>query len=171
MQALDFLRRTTLGLAGAAMLAVGGGAWATQNTDADGVVLHGYDPVAYFTAGAPTEGSADYTASYDGGTYRFASAENRDLFVADPAKYAPAYGGFCAFGTAMGFKVDIDPEAWSIVDDKLYVNLNKGVQERWQGNPHGFIETADHNWPIIADVSGDQLQNAPPEGVRQGAAQ
>ena len=78
----------------------------------DGYAVHGYDVVAYFTKGQPTKGSDEFQATYDGATYRFASAEHRDLFTADPAKYAPQYGGYCAFGTAMGRKFDGDPNAW-----------------------------------------------------------
>lgn len=135
----------------------------------DGVAVHGYDVVAYFTQGKPVEGNASITASHDGAVYRFSSAENRDLFAADPAKYAPQYGGYCAFGTAMGRKFDGDPQAWRIVDGKLYLNLNKQVQSKWKENIPGFIRGANNNWPLIRSVADKVLETTPPAGLSQGA--
>lgn len=123
----------------------------------EGYALHGYDPVAYFTVGSPTLGNSDFVAEYDGAKYRFASAENRDQFNADPEKYAPQYGGFCAFGTAMGRKFDGDPTAWRIVDNKLYLNLNKEIQARWLADIPGFVRGADHNWDIIRSIEDAKL--------------
>ena len=135
----------------------------------NGAAVHGFDVVAYFTDGKPTEGKAEFTAEHDGATYRFASAENRDKFAADPAKYAPQYGGYCAFGTAMGRKFDGDPQAWKIVDDKLYLNLNKDVQQRWVADIAGFVRGANNNWPIIQSVADAELEKAQPAGVTIGA--
>ncbi len=167
-------RRALMGLAAALALA-GGSALAAdpapKNLDASGLALRGYDPVAYFTDGAPTPGSADYTATFEGATYQFASADHRDTFTADPARYVPAYGGYCAFGTAMGRKFDGDPEVWKIVDDTLYLNLNAGVQQRWEGNIPGFVTSADHNWTLIEQVADASLEASPPAGLRLGAAQ
>ena len=95
---------------------------AAINVDAKGVGLKGHDPVAYFTAGAPTAGKAEFNAAHAGVTFLFASAANRDAFKADPAKYAPQYGGFCAMGVALERKLDGDPNAWRVVDGKLYLN-------------------------------------------------
>ena len=134
-----------------------------------GLAVHGYDVVAYFTEGKPVEGKAGYTATHDGATYRFSSAENRDKFAANPAAYAPQYGGYCAFGTAMGRKFDGDPQAWHIKDGKLYLNLNKKVQERWKTDIPGFIRGADNNWPIIETVADADLEANPPEGLTAGA--
>lgn len=142
-----------------------------KNLGADGLALEGYDPVAYFTEGEPTKGSHEYTATFEGATYRFASAEHLATFEAEPERYLPAYGGFCAFGTAMGRKFDGDPEVWEIVDGELYLNLNENVQERWENNPAGFIANADHNWTLIADVPDGELESAPPAGIRLGAAE
>lgn len=137
----------------------------------DGYALHGYDPVAYFTIGAPTPGSSEFVADHDGATYRFTSAENRDLFKGDPEHYAPQYGGFCAFGTAMGRKFDGDPTAWRIVDNKLYLNLNKQIQERWFTDIPGFIRGANHNWNIIESIEDAKLanQSSAPTGLTIGA--
>lgn len=121
------------------------------NTTFLGNAIEGYDPVAYHTAGQPLEGSSDFEHEWEGATWRFVSAENRDLFAADPEKYAPAYGGYCAYGVAQGYKPDIDPEAWSIVDDQLYLNLNKKIQARWEKDIPGYIAKADEIWPTIMD--------------------
>ena len=154
---------------GAALSLVNGAQAAQEVNIVDGYAVHGYDVVAYFTQGKPTEGNDRYTADYDGATYRFASAANRDKFAADPAAYAPQYGGFCAFGTAMGRKFDGDPHAWRIVDGKLYLNLNKKIQKRWLTDVPGFIRGADHNWPLISDIADEQLASNPPADLTQGA--
>jgi hypothetical protein len=135
----------------------------------EGYAVHGYDVVAYFTQGKPVPGDDRYTVDHDGATYRFASAAHRDAFAAEPARYAPQYGGYCAFGTAMGRKFDGDPQAWAIVDDKLYLNLNKDIQVRWKENVPGFIKGADNNWPLIRSIADAQLETAPPAGVTLGA--
>ncbi len=135
----------------------------------EGYAVHGYDVVAYFTEGKPVLGNNSYTAEHGGATYRFASAEHRDLFAANPAKYAPQYGGFCAFGTAMGRKFDGDPQAWAIVDDRLYLNLNKDVQAKWKGNIPGFLKGAENNWPLIRNLADSRLEASPPAGVTLGA--
>lgn len=137
----------------------------------DGYALQGFDPVAYFTVGVPTPGNSEFKAEHDGATYRFASAENRDLFNADPEKYAPQYGGFCAFGAAMGRKFGADPQAWRIVDGKLYLNLNKEIQKRWVADIPGFIRGADHNWDIIETIEDAKLadEKIAPKGLTIGA--
>ena len=130
---------------------------APVNLSQGDLAIQGYDPVAYFTESAPVKGSPEFTASHEGATYRFASAANRDAFAADPARYAPAYGGFCAFGLAYGQKVDVDPEAFAVVDDTLYLNVNKDVQKRWQADVPGFVAEADGYWPQIKDVAPNDL--------------
>ena len=127
---------------------------------ADGEIgdgMQGYDPVAYFNAGEPTKGSYKVTSSFDDATYWFATEENKALFEANPEAYIPAYGGYCAFGAAMGFKFDGDPNQWKIVDDVLYLNLSKDIQERWAQDIPGFIEKADVNWDNIEDKSPAEL--------------
>lgn len=121
------------------------------NTTLFGNAIEGYDPVAYHTAGQPLEGSDAYEYEWEGATWRFVSAENRDLFAADPEKYAPAYGGYCAYGVSQGYKPDIDPEAWAVVDGQLYLNLNKKIQARWEKDIPGYIAKADKIWPTIMD--------------------
>lgn len=121
------------------------------NADAKGVVLKGYDPVAYFTAGQPTKGSDKITAAHNGVTFHFASAANRDAFVKEPTKYLPEYGGFCAFGVASGYKVDADPTVWRIVDGKLYVNYNKSVGQKFGADVASYIKQANDKWPALKD--------------------
>ena len=111
--------------------------------DPSGVAIRGYDTVAYFTEGKPVEGSDDFTADWEGATWRFASQEHLDLFEADPAKYAPQYGGYCAYGVAQDSLVKIEPDLWTIVDGKLYLNYDDDIQEKWERDISGFIETAD----------------------------
>ncbi|MBO6757800.1 MAG: hypothetical protein JJ902_15810 [Roseibium sp.] len=143
-------------MVGATVSALAAGA--DVNTTVTGLALRGFDPVSYFTAGAPQSGDVNITAEYNGATYRFTTEANRDTFKSDPAKYAPQYGGFCAFGTAMGFKFDGDPHVWKIVDNKLYLNLSEGVQKRWNEDVPGFIATADTKWTDIKDTAPSDLQ-------------
>jgi YHS domain-containing protein len=126
-------------------------AGADVNTDATGVVLHGYDPVAYFTEGKPVAGDEHFSADFGGGKYLFSTDANGDAFVANPAKFAPQYGGYCAFGVAMGHKFDVDPGSFKIVDGKLYLNLNPQVLKKWSADITGFIQKSEANWPKIRD--------------------
>ena len=116
-----------------------------------GVAIDGTDPVAYFTDGKPVEGSSNFEHEWNGATWRFASAENRDRFAADPEAYAPQYGGYCAWAVAQGYTASTDPEAWKIVDGKLYLNYNKDVQSRWEGDVPGNIAKGDANWPTVLE--------------------
>lgn len=136
--------------AGLIALALCTAAGAGEFYEKDGAAIKGYDPVAYFTEGKPVPGSPEHVAEHKGSTFRFASKANRDAFVADPAKYAPQYGGFCAFGTAGGYKAKIDPAAFTIVDGKLYLNYDEGVQKKWRKDVPGFVARADEKWPAVS---------------------
>lgn len=114
-----------------------------------GKAIAGYDPVAYFMAGKPVEGDGDFTAKWNGATWYFASAENRGKFTAQPEKYAPQYGGYCAYAVANNSTAKIDPEAWKIVDGKLYLNYSKDIQKTWEADQAAFIVKADKNWPGV----------------------
>lgn len=116
------------------------------NVDGDGIALQGHDPVAYFTKDMAVAGDAAITAEHDGATYRFSSAENRDLFVANPEKYAPQYGGFCAFGMASGYQAPVEADKFTVVDGKLYLNYNGSVQSNWRKDIPGFVSKADAAW-------------------------
>jgi len=128
------------------------------NASSTGLALQGYDPVAYFTDGAPTKGSYKITSVFNDATYRFVSEEHKAAFEKNPEAYLPAYGGYCAFGTAMGFKFDGDPNHWKIVDNTLYLNLSQDIQQRWEGDIPGFIQNANVNWTDIADKDPADLQ-------------
>ncbi len=111
----------------------------------------GYDTVSYFEAGQPTKGSSDYTAEYKGATWRFANAENLARFTANPERYAPAYGGYCAWAVSQGYLAKGDPKHWTIRDGRLYLNYNQSVQDQWLEDPDGFIQQADMNWPKVLE--------------------
>jgi len=128
-----------------------------MNADANDLAIQGYDPVSYFANAKPILGKADYTATYKGGIYRFSSEKNRDTFKSSPSKYAPQYGGYCAFGVSMEKKFDTDPLAWKIVDNKLYLNLNKDIQKKWLTDVPGYLNSANEHWPEIKGVEAKKL--------------
>lgn len=113
--------------------------------------LQGHDPVAYFTEGKPVKGDEAFTTEYMGAEFRFASAVNRDAFLADPQAYAPQYGGYCAWAMADGKHAKGDARHWRIVDGKLYLNYNKSIQKKWDADIPGFIERADTEWSDISN--------------------
>jgi hypothetical protein len=113
--------------------------------------IRGYDPVAYHAEGKPVLGKPDIVFVWQDAEWHFADAANRDTFAANPEKYAPRYGGFCAFGTSRGYKVSTRPEAFSIVDGALFLNYNLDVQKTWNKDRPGYIERADANWATLKD--------------------
>jgi YHS domain-containing protein len=115
------------------------------------LALKGYDPVAYFVEGRPVKGSGEHRLEWNGATWRFASEANRVAFAADPERYAPQYGGYCAWAVSQGYTADIDPEAWRIVDGKLYLNYSTEIQARWAQDIQGNIAAADASWPKLVD--------------------
>ena len=115
----------------------------------DPVAIARADPVAYFTEGRHVPGDAEFEAEWNGATWSFASAAHRDAFLAEPARYAPQYGGYCAYAVAHGNTVRIDPKAWSVVDGKLYLNYSRSIQEKWQAKRALFIVRADEIWPAL----------------------
>lgn len=128
----------------------------TRDFSSSSVGAGGYDVVAYHTQGAATRGTGWHVAEHEGTTYLFASKENRKLFVNNPGMYLPQYGGYCAFGVAMGKKFHADPTVWKIVDGKLYLNLDTEIQKKFVGDLASNIEKADANWPDLRgrDPSG-----------------
>lgn len=110
---------------------------------ANGIAIRGYDTVAYFTVGKPQKGSDEFTTEWEGATWKFSSQEHLDLFNAEPEKYAPQYGGYCAYGVAQGNLVKIEPELWTITNGKLYLNYNKKFNNRWKKDISGYIKKAD----------------------------
>ncbi|TVR33818.1 MAG: YHS domain-containing protein [Spirochaetaceae bacterium] len=115
----------------------------------DGVAIKGYDPVAYFTLGEPTQGSAQYSVEWDGAEWWFAGTEHRDMFADDPERYAPRYGGYCAYAAAQGSVSDIDPDQWAIEDGRLYLNRNARFHRRFHADLAANIAAADQNWPAL----------------------
>lgn len=137
-----------------ASLAAGSGAVEAQeqrpNVDESGIAIQGYDPVAYFLEGRPVEGSPRFTYTHSGSTYQFASAGNRDLFISDPDRYEPAYGGWCAYAMADGSYASIDPDAWVIHEGRLYLNFSHRINRRFEGAIDSYIEAADREWRAVA---------------------
>ena len=111
-----------------------------------GIAIQGYDPVAYFTDGKPVAGHPAITASHDGAIYQFASEAHKAAFEADPLRYAPQYGGYCAYAAAQGAKAPIEPEQFTVVEGKLYLNFNADVRQRWNQDRASYIRKADAYW-------------------------
>lgn len=114
-----------------------------------GLAVAGYDPVAYFTESMPVMGKPSISLDYKGARWLFSSAANRDAFKANPEKYAPQYGGYCAWAVSQGYTAKGEPEVWKIVDGKLYLNFSRGVQWRWERDIPGNIQSANANWPSV----------------------
>lgn len=127
------------------------------SVDKNAVILNGYDAVAYFTKSSAVKGSQNYTAVHNNSIYQFSSAKNRDTFNKNPEKYAPQYGGFCAYGAALGKKFEVDGKAFEVVDNKLYVNKNAEVYEIWDKEEAKNIKTADKKWVDIKDKAASSL--------------
>ena len=117
----------------------------------DDLAVQGYDPVAYFTEGKPVKGAKEFSTEYMGATFRFASAANRDKFVAKPEAYAPQYGGYCAWAVSQGYTAKGDAKNWKIVDGKLYLNYNTSIQKKWEASIPEFVSAANTNWPGLVD--------------------
>lgn len=115
------------------------------------LAVSGYDPVAYFDQGKPVEGSGEHEYEWNGATWRFANEDNLAAFRENPQKYAPQYGGYCAWAVSQGYTASSDPEVWRIVDEKLYLNYSKSVQQTWAQDIPGNITKADANWPGVLD--------------------
>lgn len=109
----------------------------------------GYDPVAYFTVGKPVKGRDDLAFEYLGAKWKFSSQAHLDLFKANPQKYAPQYGGYCAYGVSQDNLVSIEPDKFRIIDDKLYLNYDASVQETWLKDPAGYIRQADAKFQAL----------------------
>ncbi|MFO7855458.1 MAG: YHS domain-containing (seleno)protein [Paracoccaceae bacterium] len=147
-------RRRLLALAPAALVVAALPARAAEDpvySDWFGLAIRGYDPVAYFTEGRAVEGARAHALDWKGATWRFASAEHKAMFEADPEAYAPQYGGYCAWAVAHGGTASVDPEQWRIVDGKLYLNYDAEFQERWSADIPGYIAKADANWPGVLE--------------------
>ncbi len=145
MPGIGIARRTALGFV--AVLLVAAAASAESVNRRQGLALDGYDPVAYFTEGRAVRGDSAIVFTHEGATYRFASAAHREAFAKEPGRYVPQFGGFCAWAVSRGYTAPIDPEAWRVVDGKLYLNYSRSVQKMWESDIPGNIRKADGNWP------------------------
>src|SRR5437016_1976473 len=124
------------------------------NLDKAGLAIQGYDPVAFFTDHKPVMGKPEFPARYNGAVYYFASKEHLDLFKADPAKYEPAFGGYCAYGVSRNKLVEIDVAAFQIVDDRLLLQYSKGVRNDFNKDTQGNLTKAQQNWPGLVEKKG-----------------
>ena len=174
-EVLEMFRSIAIALAVVAGLLSSSGASAADpvfveaTTDGQRAAIRGYDPVAYHLIGAPVLGSAEFTYEWRGATWRFASAANRALFAEDPARYAPQYGGYCAFGTSRGYKVSTQPDQWAIEGGKLYPHYNAGVSTTWNKDRAFYIGKADANWTTLAEEPYES-DAAAAERIRQQKA-
>jgi YHS domain-containing protein len=124
------------------------------NTDRQALALKGHDPVAFFTEGRPVAGDPRFESNHIGVRYRFASAENKQAFDADPAQYEPQFGGFCAYAVSRGYTADIDPEAFQIVDGRLLMQYSKRARDLFNQDTLGNLKKADQNWPGLVAKEG-----------------
>jgi YHS domain-containing protein len=113
------------------------------------LAVGGHDPVAYFTQMRPVVGDSRFSTEWNGATWRFASAANLAAFRANPGRYAPQYGGYCAWAVSQGYTAKGDPRYWRVVEGKLYLNYDAQVQARWERDIPGFIRAANQNWPGV----------------------
>jgi len=130
------------------------GTKALLNVDKNGLALQGYDPVAFFTEHKPVKGRPEFKSSYQGATYLFASAEDMMLFEKEPGKYAPAFGGYCAYGVSRNKLVEIDPEAFQVVDGHLLLQYSKGVRNDFNKDVQGNLAKANANWLMLVEKKG-----------------
>lgn len=128
-----------------------------KGVDKATVAASGYDVVSYFKNSGPVPGTGYHVSEHDGVTYLFANKDNKKTFDKNPENFIPAYGGFCAYGVAVGKKFYSSPLAWHIDNDRLYLNLDKEIQNKWLKDVPGYIEKGDKNWKEISDKSAGEL--------------
>lgn len=124
------------------------------NVNQEGVALKGYDPVAFFTVGAPVKGKPEITVEWHGAKYQFASQRDKAEFVANSSKYEPQFGGYCAYGVGRNALVDVEIDAWQIVDGRLLLQKNKDIRDSFNENPKGNLKRADERWPKLLEKKG-----------------
>lgn len=119
------------------------------NSSKEGVAIKGYDAVAYFEQSRPVLGNAKFMHQWMGSSWHFASVADRDQFAANPERYAPQFGGYCSRAVNKGYTADIDPDAWTIINGKLYLNYSRSVQKEWEQDVVQRISDAEKNWPTL----------------------
>ena len=125
-----------------------------NNLDRNGVAIQGYDPVAFFTDNHPVLGSSQFQSGYQGAKYYFASAEHKAVFDREPAKYAPQFGGYCAYGASQGHPAPVKIEAWQIVNGRLLMQYDLDIKDKFNKDQQGNLHKADQNWPGIVEKYG-----------------
>ena len=143
-----------LGLVLAAATSALAGSKTLLNADKSGVAIKGYDPVAYFTSKQAVKGNPQLHSAYKGATYYFASADNKTKFDAEPAKYEPQFGGYCAYAASRGYTADISPDAFEILNGRLLLQYSQGALEKFNKDPQGNLKKADQNWPGLIEKYG-----------------
>ncbi|MFT5421876.1 MAG: YHS domain-containing protein [Candidatus Endobugula sp.] len=138
-------------LASCALLLLSSMAMAGEQYTRGGYAVTGHDTVAYFTVGAPTKGDKKISTEWNGATWLFSSEQNKQLFLVNPEKYAPAYDGHCAFAAGINRKVSAQPTLWEIIDDRLFLNFSKAANTRWLDNPEDYIKDGDENWKKLGE--------------------
>lgn len=133
----------------AAIAMAGAGAQPDVNVAKGGLAIEGYDAVSYITDGRPVQGATTFETRWNGAVWRFTSAAHRDAFLADPARYAPQFGGYCAYAVSQGHTANGDPLVWKVVDGRLYLNYSTSVQRTWEKDVPGYIAKARANWPGV----------------------
>jgi hypothetical protein len=116
-----------------------------------GYAANGYDVVAYFKEGKPLEGKKTFSYQWNNASWLFSTKQTLDSFSNNPERYAPQFGGYCAYGVSEGHKATTEPDAWTIVNNKLYLNYNKDVRELWRKDTEARIKKAEHNWTSVKD--------------------
>jgi len=124
------------------------------NTDRNGVAIQGYDPVAYFAENRPVKGDSHFQATYEGAKYYFSSEANKKTFESNPKKYAPQFGGFCAYAASKGYTAKIEPDAFQILNGRLLLQYDTDVRDLFNKDPQGNLKKADQNWPSIVEKKG-----------------
>lgn len=152
---MNIIKKTFIAITGAALLAFAGLSTAAEPNSVVGV--GGYDLVSYQTGKKPLPGNGNHVVQHNGVNYLFSNADNAKTFKADKEKYLPAYGGYCAYGAAVGKKFIADPTVWEVVDGQLYLNLDNSIKTIWVKDIPGNIKKANKNWAEIKDVPAADL--------------
>ncbi len=145
----NIIRKSLLALVTSMLISAAVGGELVNVAGASGIALSGYDPVAFFTEHKAVNGDPGITAKHDGASFLFASKSNRKLFNRNPEKYAPQYGGFCAFGASVNALFPVDISTWQIRNGKLYLNLNQEILKAFNKDLNGAIAKANKNWPKL----------------------
>ncbi|KMW56274.1 hypothetical protein AIOL_001226 [Candidatus Rhodobacter oscarellae] len=147
-------RRATIGLLAAAPVATFFGTHAARAAEpltfqTNGIAINGIDPVGYFTDAAPVPGSANFAYDHNGATWHFANENNKMAFMGDPEKYGAKFGGYCAYAASLGYLAPTQPEAWTVYENRLYLNANLRARKLWLQDVPGNIAKGEANWPGI----------------------